>query len=138
MCSHRFLCFKVLHRIGLETHLQRVRSYFTLTTPRKTFCVAVMSSSLFSVNLGWMLSFWAASSTCCPDTVTDSNKDDISMCNTSSSVPLTCLKAKSLVLISSTLYTPVLLTLSRINIRMRFIQTCCIAAPHYVPGSHCC
>lgn len=64
----------------------------TLTTPRKTFCVAAMSSSLCSARLGWMLSFWAASSTCCPDTVTDSNRDDISMCRTASSVSLICLE----------------------------------------------
>lgn len=64
----------------------------TLTTPRKTFCVAAMSSSLCSVKLGWMWSFWAANSTCCPDTVTDSSREDISTCKTSSSVSWICLK----------------------------------------------
>lgn len=57
-----------------------------------------MSSSLCSVTLGWMPSFWAASSTCCPDTATDSNRDDISIRNTSSSVVLTVLQLKYLVL----------------------------------------
>lgn len=83
-----YLCLQTPFKPGED------KSYFTLTTPRKTFCVAVMSSSLCSVKLGWMLSFWAASSTCCPDTVTDSNRDDISMCKTSSSVSPISLEVK--------------------------------------------
>ncbi|KAK6301584.1 hypothetical protein J4Q44_G00276370, partial [Coregonus suidteri] len=46
----------------------------------------MMSSSLCSARLGWILSFWAASRTCCPDTVIGSTRDDISVLITSSSV----------------------------------------------------
>lgn len=75
------------------------RPHCTLTTPRKTFCVAAMRSSLCSATVGWMLSFWAARSTCCPDTVTDSNRDDISICKTSSSVSRIRLQVKSQVFV---------------------------------------
>lgn len=84
---------------NIKAHSRRKsKLYSTLTSPRKTPCVALMSSSLCSVTPGWMPSFWAASSTCCPDTATDSNKDDISIRSTSSSVALILLQLKYRVL----------------------------------------
>lgn len=95
----------------------------TLITPRKTFCVAAMSSSLCSGKLGWMLSFWAASSTFCPDTLNDSSKDDISISKTSSSVSLICLEVN-------------------ICIHRKFLvkiqQLLQMFVYQILPGDHCC
>lgn len=101
-----------------------------MTIPRKTFCVAVMSSSLCSVKLGWMLSFCAARSTCCPDTVTDSNRDDISMYKTLSSVSRICLEVTCWHVTFTDLY----LKLYKLNI-LFLTSTNSIL---YIPGGHCC
>lgn len=112
----------------------------TLTTPRKTFCVAAMSSSLCSVRLGWMLSFWAASSTCCPDTVTDSSRDDIRVQNCI--LCLTYLPGSNISQPSVSANLKV--TCWNVTFIFLYKQPCMlnffvsVNSTLYVPGGHCC